>query len=210
MIRFLLHPPGWPARKLRICRCHWSALKFKHNSVHSFTFWSFAAPPPGPCAPMPACPRSRRPQRRPQRRSSSELAGAFPPFGLGSWQRLPAAQWSGQRRCLGGIGTWKLTPGVDRLRPASWGCPRNRREQWWLNIMVLTWLRMLIGDVDVTVTKRIFHSVPSHCVLWIDWINSIVCQPTSCSFKVHWEPSVRMKMPNGTVHLSLRIPLIGL
>ncbi len=45
MIRFLLHPPGWPVRKLRICRCHWSALKFKHNSVYSSTFLS--SPPGG-------------------------------------------------------------------------------------------------------------------------------------------------------------------
>ena len=214
--------PAAPARLARQKAANFAAATGLHSSsstivcIHSrFNLFPPAPPPQAParrCQLVRAAGAQRQEQWRLQRRSPGELAGlgAFLPLGLGSWQRLPSAQWSGQRRCLGGISTWKLTPGVERLRPPSWGCPRNRRERWWLNIMVLPWLRMRIGDVDVKVTIRIFHGTPSDCVLWIDRINSIAFQTTRYSTKVHWEPSVRMKMPNRTVHLSLRIPPIGL
>ena len=121
--------------------CEFAAATGLHSSsstivfIHS-RFNHDLLPPPSPPHGLPradaglsAQPAQRRLQWLLQLLSPGELAGASPPSGLGSWQRLPAAQWSGQRRCLGRIGTWKLTPVIDRLRPPSWGCPRNLREQ---------------------------------------------------------------------------------
>ncbi len=96
-------------------------------------------------------------------------SGGFPLLSLGSWPHLPAAQWSEQRRCLGGIRTGKPMEGdarLDRLCLPSWGCPRSRREQGWFCLGRLCALVMS--------TSRIFHRMTSHCVLWIDWFSSIV------------------------------------
>jgi hypothetical protein len=48
MIRFLLHPPGWTARKLQICRCHWSHTRHTQVQAQSclFTLLAFAPSPP--------------------------------------------------------------------------------------------------------------------------------------------------------------------
>jgi hypothetical protein len=202
MIRFLLHPPGLPAWKLEICRCHWSDTR--HPQVQAqwcLLFYVLIFPPPARAgAGLSAQPAAAAAVSR---RSS----GGFAPFR--PWQlAVPASGsviWTTtlselNRHLKVDARGRPLAPSILRMPSYSTGA-----------VMVLPWSRMHIGDIDVIdVTVRIFHSMRSHCVLWIDWFNSIVFQPTNYSSKVHWEPSVRMTMPNETVHLSLRIPPTGL
>ena len=89
MIRFQLHPPGWPAWKLRICCGHCSDSRHSSSSTMVFNFSRFKFYPPGP---VPACQgRPQLQQGRPQRPGRPAAAatataavalrasGAFPP-----------------------------------------------------------------------------------------------------------------------------------
>ena len=175
---FQLHPAGWPGWNPRIYSCHCLDTRHSSSSTMVFKFSRFYLPPPGRCRLVRGGRNfsrggrsgrgGRRPQRRPQRRSPCELAEPSP---LRPWQLAAPTSgsmiWtttlSGRNRnlrvdaCVGS---------VDRMRLPTWQCPRSRREQGWCCLGRGCALMML--------TSRISHRKISHCVLWINWFNSIV------------------------------------
>ena len=160
---FQLHPAGWPGWNPRICSCH--CLYTRHSSSSTIIMFTIR------WVSLPS--RSWLPQRpgRPAAAATATAAvalrasGAFP---LRPWQLAAPASGSviWTTTLSGRTQNLKVDACVDRLRLPSWGCPRSRREQGWCCLGR--------GGALMMLTSRISHRKTLHCVLWIDWFNSIV------------------------------------